>query len=429
MLKIKLNLLCLGMVFFVFGVSFADDLNIYSGGSAYTQEDKIIFFEKGLNNIYFNNVPKTIVKNSVVVSGLSEESKLDSVYLGTGYVKNKLLKSYVGESITLLTPDGEKVAKLINASDPLIVELNGKVLLNPAYPIAFPVQDDYQKMISPLTVKILSRKNIKGHFSLKYVFHGLSWSTVYKLSYDEKTGLSSLVSDIIISNSTSKDILSTKPVLIDTAVNGAGYHRKAAQYDALEIDVSTNPADMLKVALTSPIDILAYQDVIYSWKKLTSIKTSKKYEVEFNDYQNNAKKNASIVLTMQKSSINMPKGKMMVFDKKSGDLAGELYVSAMLKGDKPEVKYGSVFDLVAEKKQIKYRKINNKTFEAKYRITIKNKSQQKRRVVVRENIQGQWIIDSSNLDYKKNGSTQFYFDLVLDPNKTKIIDYSLSVTR
>jgi hypothetical protein len=132
----------------------------------------------------------------------------------------------------------------------------------------------------------------------------------------------------------------------------------------------------------------------------------------------------------EKAGLGMPlpAGNLRVYqkDSKGGVLfIGEDHIDHTPKDETVTVHIGNAFDVIAERKQIDYKKIDVHTWEMEFEITLRNHKDTPITVEVNEPIGGDWEMLSSTYKFTKTAAWAAQFKVPVDKNGTSILKYRI----
>src|ERR1700674_2627905 len=132
----------------------------------------------------------------------------------------------------------------------------------------------------------------------------------------------------------------------------------------------------------------------------------------------------------EKAGLGMPlpAGNVRVFqkDSKGGVLfIGEDRIDHTPKDEDVTVHIGNAFDIVAERKQTDYKRIDNHTWEMEFEITLRNHKDTPVTVEVNEPIGGDWEMLSSSYKFTKTAAFAAQFNVPVDKNGTSVLKYRI----
>jgi hypothetical protein len=132
----------------------------------------------------------------------------------------------------------------------------------------------------------------------------------------------------------------------------------------------------------------------------------------------------------EKSGLGMPlpAGNLRVYQKDSRGgvlFIGEDHIDHTPKDEDITVHIGNAFDIVAERKQTDYKKIDTHVWEMEYEITLRNHKDTPIVVQVNEPIGGDWEMLSSSYKYTKTGAFAAQFDVPVEKDGTAVLKYRI----
>jgi hypothetical protein len=126
--------------------------------------------------------------------------------------------------------------------------------------------------------------------------------------------------------------------------------------------------------------------------------------------------------------IPLPAGNLRVYqkDSKGGILfVGEDRIEHTPKGETISVHIGNAFDVVCERKQTDYRRIDTHTWEMQFEITLRNHKEAPVTVEVNEPIGGDWEMISSTHKYSKTAAWAAQFNVPVAANGASVLKYRI----
>jgi hypothetical protein len=132
----------------------------------------------------------------------------------------------------------------------------------------------------------------------------------------------------------------------------------------------------------------------------------------------------------EKANLGMPlpAGSVRVYqkDSKGGILfVGEDNIGHTPKDETVNVHIGNAFDVVSERKQTDYKKIDTKVWEMEFEITLRNHKDSPITVEVNEPIGGDWEMLSSTYKFTKTAAFAAQFKVPVDKNGTSVLKYRI----
>ncbi len=132
----------------------------------------------------------------------------------------------------------------------------------------------------------------------------------------------------------------------------------------------------------------------------------------------------------EKAGLGMPlpSGNLRVYqkDSKGGVLfIGEDHIDHTPKDETVTVHIGNAFDVVAERKQTDYKRIDTHVWEMEFEITLRNHKEMPITVEVNEPIGGDWEMLSSTYKFTKTAAFAAQFKVPVDKNGTSVLKYRI----
>jgi hypothetical protein len=132
----------------------------------------------------------------------------------------------------------------------------------------------------------------------------------------------------------------------------------------------------------------------------------------------------------EKTGLGMPlpAGNLRVYqkDSKGGVLfIGEDHIDHTPKDETVTVHIGNAFDVIAERKQTDYKRIDAHVWEMEFEITLRNHKETPITVEVNEPIGGDWEMLSSTYKFTKTAAWAAQFKVPVDKNGTSVLKYRI----
>jgi hypothetical protein len=132
----------------------------------------------------------------------------------------------------------------------------------------------------------------------------------------------------------------------------------------------------------------------------------------------------------EKAGLGMPlpAGNVRVYqkDSKGGILfVGEDRIGHTPKDESVTIHIGNAFDVIAERKQTDFKKIDTHTWEMEYEITLRNHKDSAITVQVNEPIGGDWEMLDSSYKFTKTAAFAAQFNVPVEKNGTSVLKYRI----
>lgn len=134
----------------------------------------------------------------------------------------------------------------------------------------------------------------------------------------------------------------------------------------------------------------------------------------------------------QANSLGMPlpEGTMRVYQADSKgrlQFIGEDHIDHTPKDETLDLHIGNAFDIVVERKQTDYQKIDRRTSEMAFEITLRNHKSEPVTIEVNEPIGGDWTIEQSSFKYEKTSASSARFTVPVPANGEAVLSYRVRV--
>jgi hypothetical protein len=132
----------------------------------------------------------------------------------------------------------------------------------------------------------------------------------------------------------------------------------------------------------------------------------------------------------EKSGLGMPMpaGNVRVYQKDSkGNIlfVGEDRIDHTPKDEMLNIHIGNAFDVVSERKQTDYKRVDTHTWEMEFEITLRNHKDSAVTVEVNEPIGGDWEMINSSYKYTKTAAWAAQFNVPVASNGTSVLKYRI----
>lgn len=124
----------------------------------------------------------------------------------------------------------------------------------------------------------------------------------------------------------------------------------------------------------------------------------------------------------------MPAGNVRVYQKDSkGNIlfVGEDHIDHTPKDEVLNIHIGTAFDVISERKQTDYKKIDTHTWEMEFEITLRNHKDTPVSIEVNEPVGGDWEMLNSSYKYSKTAAWAAQFSVPVAANGTSVLKYRI----
>jgi hypothetical protein len=435
-------------------------VTVYNSNIALVRDVRQLALPAGLFRLKFMDIAATVNPATVHFRSLTDPEKLGVIEQNYEYDlldPAKLLHKYVGREVTLqrsIQENGSTKREDIKAI--LLADNNGPVwkigndIVTGGYAESYRFPEVPANLYERPTL-LMSLENSgarKQQIEASYLAANLSWNADYVLTVARDDRQSDLDGWVTVVNNSGTAFHNAKLQLVAGELN----RLPMPENRALEMDRMVT-----KMAAAAPQfqqeNFSEYH--LYSLGRRTSVEDKETKQISLlqgtavpiekvlvvngqNYYYHNAQnpgspmKDAVLVYykfkNNEKSGLGMPMpaGNVRVYqkDSKGGILfAGEDHIDHTPKDETVSIHIGNAFDVVSERKQSDYKRIDNHTWEMEFEIAVRNHKDTPVTVQVNEPIGGDWEMLSSSYKFTKTAAFAAQFNVPVAANGSAILKY------
>lgn len=437
-------------------------LTVYNSSLALVRDVREFVLQPGESDLHFVDIAATVNPATVHLRSLSDPSRLSVLEQNYEYDlldPDKLLRKYVGRQVTLVrtrTENGTTREELVTAT---LVSYNNAPIWKIGTEYVTGVGADHLRFPElpsnlfsrpTLVWKLANRGGTKQKVEASYLAGGISWNADYVLTVGRDDKAADLDGWVTLANRSGTGFRNTKLQLVAGNLNRV---RPAAQKVAMEaLGAARADNAMVQEAFSE------YH--LYSFGRRTTVANNetkqlallagagvpveKRYVVNGRDfyYRNAHQPGAAIkdeVETFyrfrndERSGLGMPMpaGVIRVYqgDSKGGvHFVGEDRIDHTPKDETIDLKIGTAFDVVCERKQTDFEKIASSVYEVAFEITLRNHKDVPVTVTVNEPVGGTWRMVHASHQWAKTGAWSAGFTVPVSPNGESVLKYRVRVT-
>jgi len=387
---------------------YSNSIAIYSNNLAFVNQNYDINITNS-NTILVNNLPKTIIPDSIFVNNLNLISK-EFIPQDYNYIKS-LIEANLGASIEFLYNKKVYKGKIIH-KEPLIIKSNNKLyIVKDISNIIFNNEPKF-KSNSKLIMHLANKGKFKK-LNLNYLIRGISWNANYIVSLNDKNLNIQAWADI--KNNTQAQFKNVKIKLISGNLNSSNYDKQVKVLKSNDRVVYPAVAEIPvvnKIASYYSFDIPKRETINKNSQillyKVNNVKYKEYGVAENSSFYRYIKDNFKFRDTIEFDNTKtnnlgkiFPQGVARVY--KDDIYLGEDRVKNIAKNQKIQLIVGTIFDAVGSKKIVEYKENKHyKKVTTKY--TIKNQGNRRLQLKLYENIQRYGNKISYNTSCKNNCS-------------------------
>ena len=440
------------------------DLNVtvYNSNIALVRDVRNLTLPDGMFRLKFMDIAATVNPATVHFRSLTEPDKLGVIEQNYEYdllEPAKLLHKYVGKEVTLVrsymdngTTKREEIRAVLLSDNNGPVWKIGNDIVTGGYAESYRFPEVPANLYDRPTL-LMSLENSgprKQQIEASYLANNLSWNSDYVLTVARDDKAADLDGWVTLVNNSG------------TAFHNARLQLVAGDLNRLPAAINGR-ADMAMEALRSKAAAPQFQQEsfseyhLYTLGRRTSVEDKETKQISLlagtgvpvekifvvnglNYYYRNAQapgsplKDAVMVFykfrNEEKAGLGMPlpAGNVRVYqkDSKGGILfVGEDRIDHTPKDENVIVHIGNAFDVVAERKQTDYKRIDTHTWEMEFEITLRNHKDTPITVEVNEPIGGDWQMLNSTYKYTKTAAFAAQFHVPVAKDGTSVLRYRI----
>ncbi len=439
-------------------------LTVYNSDLALVRDVRSLELPRGTFDLKFMDIAATVNPATVHFRSLSEPSRVNVLEQNYEYdllEPDKLLRKYVGRDVTLVrrrvdggtTREEEVTARLLSYNAAPVWQINGEIVTGlQADHIRFPELPGNLFARPTLIWSLSNQGGTRHRVEAAYPATRLSWNADYVLTVARDDAAADLDGWVTVTNASGTQFRNASLQLVAGNVN-----RVKQELDKLA-DVAFERREL---AAASPMAQESFSDYhLYTLGRKTSINNNqtkqvsmlgatafpvrKRYVVDGQAfYYRNAqhpgsplKNDVQVFYQFKNEEKNglgmpMPAGVVRVYqaDSRGGtQFVGEDRIDHTPKDETLNLKIGTAFDVVAERKQTDFQKIASNVYEMEFEVTLRNHKTVPVTVEVNEPIGGTWRMISSSLAYTKTDAWAAQFSARVAPDQATTLRYRVRVT-
>lgn len=438
-------------------------LTVYNGDLALVRDVRTLRVPRGVADLRFMDIAATVNPATVHLRSLSEPQRLSVLEQNYEYdllEPEKLLRKYVGREVTLVRSrqvDGKTVeeavtATLLSYNQAPVWRIGGEIVTGyRADHIKFP-EVPGNLYSRPTLVWALSNQGAVQHrVEASYLAGGLSWNADYVLTVTRDDRLGDLDGWVTLRNTSGTTFNNASLQLVAGSLNrvrdGMMKMAQVARENAMPAAAPMQEeafGEYHLYTLDRKTSLNQNQTKQVSLLGANGIPVIKRYVVEGQSfyYRNPQhpgaplKDDVQVFYQLPNNSASglgmpMPAGTVRVYqaDTRGGvQFVGEDHIGHTPKDETLNLKIGTAFDVVAERKQTDFQRIAPNTFELEYEVVLRNHKSAPVTVEVNEPIGGTWRMVRSSHTARKTDAWAAQFQVPVAADGASTLTYRVRVT-
>jgi len=435
-------------------------VTVYNSNIALVRDVRNLSLPSGLFRLKLMDIAATVNPATVHFRSLNEPEKLGVIEQNYEYdllEPAKLLHKYVGKEVTLVRSYQENgTTKREEIKATLLADNNGPVwkigneIVTGMYAesLRFPEVPANLFDRPTLLMSLENEGGRKQQVETSYLATNLSWNSDYVLTVGRDDKAADLDGWVTLTNNSGTAFHNARLQLVagdlnriqnapvsramaaDAMVAKAARAEQFAQENFSEYHLYTlGRKTSVEDKETKQISLLQGSDVPV--QKLFIVNGQNWY---YHNQQNPGaplKDNVMVFYKFkneQKAGLGMPMpaGNVRVYQKDSkGNIlfVGEDRIDHTPKDEQVTIHIGNAFDVISERKQTDYKRIDTHMWEMEFEITLRNHKDTPVTVQVNEPIGGDWEMVSSTYKYTKTAAWAAQFEVPVSANGTSVLKY------
>ncbi len=447
----KLSILLIFIIWasMLFGAEKDIAITIYNNRMALVKDIREIDLNKGNIDVKFRDVAATIDPTSVHFKSLTapkDVSILEQNYEYDLVNQDKVLEKYIDQKITVFTKqDGPFKGKLLShRGGSILLQMDAgnlkAVSTSSVINIDFPNLPE-GLITRPTLVWYLNNAGKSGSHKteVSYIAGNIDWHAEY----------------VAVSKKDDTELELNSWVSIDNQ-SGTNYENARLKVVAGDVNLAKRPAQprIRKQAMANALAAPApqfeeksfFEYHLYTLQRRTTIKNNQIKQISLfpttttkidKIYLYNGSrygKDVRVNLEFKNSNeyglgIPLPMGKIRVYKEDNADQSlefiGEDFIDHTPKDEKVRIYVGNAFDIKGERAKKSQRKISDKAREETIEIKIRNHKETDIKVIIEENVWGDWEIRNQSHPYKKKDANTIEFTVPVKKDAETVVQYTV----
>jgi hypothetical protein len=438
-------------------------VTVYNSDIALVRDVRDVQLQRGTFDLRFMDIAATVNPSTVHFRSLTDPSKVSVLEQNYEYDlldPEKLLHKYVGRDVTLIrtrqaqgTSEDEAVkARLLSYNGQPVWQIGNEIVTGmPASQFRFPElpQSLYTR---PTLIWTLENTGVaRQRLEASYLAGKLSWNADYVLTVGRSDKAADLDGWVTLTNGSGTSFRNAKLQLVAGDLNRVrDVLAKAAMEESRRPMAAPAPmaqesfSDYHLYTLARKTTINNSETKQVSMLGATAVPIQKRYVVDGQTWYYRSASHPGAPLSDKVQvfyqfkneaasglGMPMPAGVLRVFQADSSggvQFVGEDRIDHTPKDETLNVRIGSAFDVVCERKQTGFEKIAGSTYEFEYEITLRNHKTAPISVEVNEPVGGTWQMLSSSYRWTKTAAAAAQFTVPVAVDGTSVLKYRVRVT-
>ena len=436
------------------------EVTVYNTDLALVKDVRSILLKEGQGELRFMDVASAIRPETVHVKSLNDPRSLAILEQNYEYdliSPEKLLEKFVGRTVKIEVWNDYQGKReivegtLLSTNNGLVFDIGGQIYLNyPGLKIVPSIPDNLYARPTLAWLYANSAKE-KHDVEVSYLTKGMTWKADYIFVLDDADTASDLTGWVTLNNR-----------------SGAAYRDATLKLIAGEVQTIADvvPPPMYRgmgmpvpEAAPSFVEESFFEYHIYNLSRKTTIGNNQTKQISLleafgtkigKEYITRGerryftsslqrgllKQKVDVVISFKNSEENnlgmpLPKGIIRLYKKDSkGSLQfiGEDRIDHTPRNEEVRLRVGEAFDVVAERRQTRYKKLADNLYETSWELIVRNRKKEESVVVsFMEPVWGDWEVIASTHPYEQADAFTLRFDVPAKPDEEVVVKFSLRI--
>ncbi len=430
-------------------------VTVYNSNIGLVKDLRNIRLLKGLTDLKFTDVAAQIMPQTVHIKSISDPAGLEVHEQNYEYdllTPQKLLDKFVGKEIRVLKDGTEVPVTILSTNSGLVYRIGDQIFTDYPGKLIFPGLPEDLIARPTLVWSLENRVDHPQKIEAAYLTQGINWKADYVATLNNEDSEMDLTGWVTLDNKSGTTYRNARLKLVAGDVNRvlAGHDLREGVMRLEEMSAKASSSQFTEKAffeyhlygLQRPTTIKDNQTKQVTLLSANKIPVTKRFIYYGAEYYyrsrygvpvSNQKIGVYVEVANKEENhlgIPLPKGTIRVYKEdtdKSLQFIGEDQIDHTPKDETVKIKMGEAFDLVAERKQIDWRKISDNIYEMAFEVSLRNHKDSPVTVNVIEPIPGDWEILQSSHEYKKIEAHTVQFDIPVEKDREAKLKYRVRV--
>jgi hypothetical protein len=436
-------------------------VTVYNSDIALVRDVRNVRLGRGASDLRFMDIAATVNPATVHFRSLSDPSRVSVLEQNYEYdllEPEKLLHKYVGRDVTLIRPvDGkyeEVKAHLLSFNGAPVWRIGNEIVTGMhADHMRFPELPESLYSRPTLIWTLQNDGGTSHRVEASYLAGKLSWNADYVLTVGREDKAGDVDGWVTLKNGSGTtfrnarlqlvagELNRVRQIVAESLMDDARRFERAAAAPAMtqeafseyhlysvgrKTSINNNETKQVRMLGGTGIPVIKRYVVngqTYYYRNVVNPGAPLKDAVQVFYQLKNEEKGGL--------GMPMPAGVVRVYQQDSGggvQFVGEDRIGHTPKDETLNLKIGTAFDIVAERKQVNFEKIATNVYEMEYQVTLRNHKPSPVSVEVNEPLGGTWRILSTSHNWTKTDAWAAQFTVPVVSDGTSVLRYRIRVT-